>query len=146
MVRADTTLIHEFLENSARMFPDKCALVQDGHRASYREINAAANELANWMVSAEVRSGDRIVILLANCLEYVISYYSTLKAGAVAVPLNPELKEAGLEPIIRSLDPKIVILSKRQYDSTSRESSERSHDFCWSMEISRNRTVASKSG
>jgi long-chain acyl-CoA synthetase len=114
MVRTESTLIHQFLENSAREFPDKCALVQDDRRISYAEIDAAANCLANWMLSKGIDPGDRVVILLGNSLEYVVSYYGILKAGAVAVPLNPDVKSSGLKPILGSLEPKMMILTERQ--------------------------------
>jgi acyl-CoA synthetase (AMP-forming)/AMP-acid ligase II len=114
MSRTESTLIHQFLEQSAKVFPDKCALVQDERRATYTEIDAAANCLATWMIAKGVVPGDRVVILLGNSLEYVVSYYAILKAGAVAVPLNPELKFSGLQPILESLEPKMIILSERQ--------------------------------
>ena len=114
MAATEPTLIHHFLENSARALPDKCALVQDDRRATYAEIDAAANHLATWLSSQGVDPGDRVVILLGNGLEYAVSYYGILKAGAVAVPLNPELKALGLEPILESLEPKMIFLSERQ--------------------------------
>lgn len=115
MVRTESTLIHQFLEQSAKTFPDKCALVQDDRRATYAELDAAANCLATWMIVKGVDPGNRVVILLANSLEYVVSYYAILKAGAVAVPLNPDLKLSGLKPILESLEPKMMILTERQH-------------------------------
>jgi len=110
----ETTLIQHFLESSARRFPDKCALVHDERRFSYQELDELADRLARWLLSIGVAAGDRVVILLGNSPEYVVSYYGILKAGAVAVPLNPELKPAGLLPILLSIEPKAVILSWRQ--------------------------------
>ena len=107
------TLIHHFLENSAQRFPDKVALVHEGVRATYRQINGQANQLARYFVHQGVKSGDRIVLLLENSLEYVIAYYAALKAAAVAVPLNTELKTDGLLPLLQELDAECLISSSK---------------------------------
>lgn len=109
----DHTLIHYFLENSARIWPDKTALVHGEVRATFAQVNSAANQLAGWLVGRGVVPGDRVVLLLENGLEYVVSYYAALKAGAVAVPLNSELKADGLIPLLGELEPAIVISSAK---------------------------------
>jgi acyl-CoA synthetase (AMP-forming)/AMP-acid ligase II len=50
---------------------------------------------------------------MENCVEYVISYYGIMKAGAVAVPLNSDLKSEGLRYAIEDLEAKILISSAR---------------------------------
>lgn len=107
------TLIHHFLESSARLRPDKTALVHDEVRATYARVNAAANQLAGWLLERGVVPGERIVLLLENGLEYVVSYYAALKAGAVAVPLSSDLKADGLIPILAELEPAVVISSAK---------------------------------
>lgn len=106
-------LIHHFLENSAARFPDKVALIHEDVRATYAEINGQANQLARWLIDQGVTGGDRVVLLLENSLEYVISYYGVLKSGAVAVPLSTDLKPDGLRPLLAELEPKFVISSFR---------------------------------
>lgn len=120
MAVTESTLVHQFLEHSARAYPDKCALVDDKTRATYAGIDAAANNLASWLISQGVDRGDRVALLLANGLEYVVSYYAILKAGAVAVPLNPDLKSTGLGPILTSVWPRIVILSGEKQEELCR--------------------------
>ena len=107
------TLIHHFLEESARRYPNKVALIHEGVRATYSEIDNNANQLARWLADTGVVRGDRVVLLLENSLEYVISYYGVLMSGAVAVPLSPDLKPDGLSPLLAELEPKVVISSYR---------------------------------
>ena len=107
------TLIHHFLENSASRFPDKCALVHEDVRATYRQINSRANHLARFFIDRGVVPGDRIVLLFENSLEYVVAYYAALKAGAVAVPMNTELKPGGLIPLLKELEPKFLISARK---------------------------------
>jgi long-chain acyl-CoA synthetase len=106
-------LIHHFLEESARRYPDKVALIHEDVRAKYGEINNRANELARGLMGRGVAQGDRVVLLMENSLEYVIAYYGVLKSGAVAVPLSTDLKPDGLKPLLAELEPKAVISSSR---------------------------------
>ena len=107
------TLIHHFLENSAQRFPDKIALVHEEVRATYQQLNSQANQLARFFIEQGVTSGDRVVLLLENSLEYVVSYYAVLKAGAVAVPMNTELKPDGLLPLLHELDAKCLVTARK---------------------------------
>lgn len=104
-------LIHNFLENSASNHPDKVAVIHDDRRTTYNQLNTQADNLAAHLLQNGVRKGDRIALLFKNCTEYVISYYATLKAGAVAAPLNPGLKPDGLQYFLNHLEPTAIITS-----------------------------------
>ena len=103
------TLVHHFLEESARQYPAKTALVHGKTRASYAEINRQANQLARWLLDQGLCRGGRVVLLLENSLEYVASYYGILKAAGVVVPLSPELKAENLAPILEELEADVII-------------------------------------
>lgn len=106
-------LIHQLLEQSCRDFPNKTALIHEDVRASYSEIDVSANHLAGWMIKQGVLKGDRAVLIMENCLEYVISYYAVLKAGLVVAPLSYELKPDGLRILLKELEPAIIITTAR---------------------------------
>jgi len=106
-------LIHHFLEQSARRFPNKIALIHEDVRATYAQINSNANQLAHWLIRQGVTNGERVALVLDNCLEYVASYYGVLKAGAVVAPLCSDLKPDGLRLLLKELDPKIIISSSK---------------------------------
>ncbi len=103
------TLVHHFLEESARRYPAKTALVHGKTRVSYDEINRKANQLAYWLLDLGLCRGGRVVLLLENSLEYVVSYYGVLKAAGVAVPLSPDLKVENLAPILEQLGAGFII-------------------------------------
>jgi acyl-CoA synthetase (AMP-forming)/AMP-acid ligase II len=106
-------LIHNFLEQSAQLFPDKVALIHEEVRASYSLINNMANHLAYRLIELGVTNYDRIAFILNNSLEYVVTYYGILKSGAVAVPLNTDLKPDSLSLILKELEPKVIISSSK---------------------------------
>jgi len=107
------SLIHQFLEESASALPDKCAMVHGKERISYGNLNREANRIARWLMDQGVAPGDRVVLMLENCHEYLSGYYGILKAGGVAVPLNPDLKPDGLAPLLSRITPRCIISSAK---------------------------------
>ena len=55
---------------------------------TWREFDKKANRFANLLLSRGIKKGDKVGILLMNCLEWLPIYFGALKAGAIAVPLN----------------------------------------------------------
>jgi fatty-acyl-CoA synthase len=77
------------LEVSARRYPDKTAYLFLGQRLSYRELHDQAEALAGWLQARGVGRGDRVLLYMQNCPQYVVGYYAILRADAVVVPVNP---------------------------------------------------------
>ncbi|MFJ9312645.1 long-chain fatty acid--CoA ligase [Pimelobacter simplex] len=86
------TNLAEFLENSAQQFPDRTAIVFGDTRLSYPQVNGAANQVANLLVSRGIKPGDKVALSCPNLPYFTIVYYGILKAGATVVPLNVLLK------------------------------------------------------
>ena len=55
---------------------------------SWSVFNEKANRFANLLLSRGIKKGDKVAILLMNCLEWLPIYFGILKTGALAVPLN----------------------------------------------------------
>ncbi len=55
---------------------------------TWREFDEKANRFANFLLTRNVRKGDKVAILLMNCLEWLPIYFGILRTGALAVPLN----------------------------------------------------------
>ncbi|MDQ0774223.1 long-chain acyl-CoA synthetase [Streptomyces aurantiacus] len=80
------------LEGSAATHPERTAIVLGDTRLSYAQVNDAANQVANLLVSRGVERGDKVALMLPNVPQFTIIYNGILKAGATAVPLNVLLK------------------------------------------------------
>ncbi|MEP6814459.1 MAG: long-chain fatty acid--CoA ligase [Marmoricola sp.] len=80
------------LEDSTERFPDREAVVLGDTRLTYAQVNGAANQVANLLVSRGIRPGDKVALSCPNLPYFTIIYYGILKAGAVVVPLNVLLK------------------------------------------------------
>jgi long-chain acyl-CoA synthetase len=55
---------------------------------TWREFDEKANQVANLLLERGINKGDKVAILLMNCLEWLPIYFGVLKSGALAVPLN----------------------------------------------------------
>lgn len=82
------------LEESARTWPERPAVIQDDNPLSYRALNEMANRVANLLAARGVRPGERVALACPNRPEFPAIYYGILKSGAVVVPLNILLKSA----------------------------------------------------
>ena len=75
------------LEDSARKHPTRDAVVLGDIRLTYAQVDAAANQVANLLVSRGIRPGDKVALTCPNVPYFPIIYYGILKTGAVVVPL-----------------------------------------------------------
>lgn len=86
------TNLASLLEGSADKYADRTAVVLGDTRLTYAQVNAAANQVANLLVSRGVQQGDKVALSCPNLPYFPIVYYAILKAGATVVPLNVLLK------------------------------------------------------
>ena len=84
-----TTTLWFNLEVSATRFPDKPACVFFGRPLSYAELKAQAETLAGWLQAQGVGAGDRVLLYMQNCPQFVTAFYAIQRANAVVVPVNP---------------------------------------------------------
>ena len=108
-----TTLIHHFLEHSARRFPEKTALITEESRYTYAQINSAANGIAKAALELTAKQGKRALLLMDNGFEYIACYYGALKSGACIVPLSTDLRPDGLNKIISEINPFIIMTTSK---------------------------------
>lgn len=109
-------LVQQFLENSADRLPEKVALVCDGQRLTYSEIESAANRLANALLASGLQRGERVVIFLPNSVELVIAIFATLKADGVFAIVNATTKKNKLRYILQNCHASVLIASGFQIE------------------------------
>lgn len=85
----EETCVPDFLDRSARNYPNRTAFSFQGHSVTFARFNEMVNRFAACLVDFGVRKGDAVAILLPNIMACPVSYYATVKLGAVAVMNNP---------------------------------------------------------
>ncbi len=107
-------LVHQFLEANAEAHSYRQALVHLEGRINYIELERGANRLANFLIKSGTKPGDRVAILLDSSINYVISYFAVLKAGAAVVALNTATTSRIIKSVVLDCAPTAIILH-RQY-------------------------------
>jgi acyl-CoA synthetase (AMP-forming)/AMP-acid ligase II len=106
--------VTDFLERNAKLYPNDVALVElnpeekDTRRTTWKEyelmqptsfqayrreitwsvFDEKANRFANMLIDRGIKKGDKVAIIMYNCLEWLPIYFGVLKTGAIAVPFN----------------------------------------------------------
>jgi acyl-CoA synthetase (AMP-forming)/AMP-acid ligase II len=106
--------VMDYLERNARLYTDETALIElnpdenDTRRNSWKEseliestrfepyrreitwgvFNEKANRFANMLLGRGIKKGDKVGIIMYNCIEWLPIYFGILKTGAIAVPFN----------------------------------------------------------
>ncbi|MFC4342794.1 class I adenylate-forming enzyme family protein [Cupriavidus numazuensis] len=99
-----------FLAAHAKMHGHKEAIICEGRRLSFRELEASTNRIARGLRSAGVQVGDRVVVYLPNGVEFVQAFIAAIKAGALAVPVNLPLSAPEIAHILGDATPKAAFI------------------------------------
>lgn len=81
----------DLIRRGAARFADRTAVIFEDRRLTYREVDDAANRIANTLLANGVQKGDHIAILAGNGLWTISVDFACVKAGLVRVPLNARL-------------------------------------------------------
>ncbi|MBQ3300577.1 MAG: amino acid adenylation domain-containing protein [Eggerthellaceae bacterium] len=85
---APVVCLHRLFQQQVARWPDNVALIHEGIRLSYRELNERANRLANYLRTSGVRTGDFVGLFVERSVDMVVSILAVLKAGAAYVPMD----------------------------------------------------------
>jgi long-chain acyl-CoA synthetase len=109
-LRYPSTTLGRLLDQTADRFGDNPALVYNHKsRWTYRELLAHVNRMAGGLGKLGVRKGDRVVVTLPNCPEYVVTFFAVQKLGAVLVNAGPLMGPDDLGTLITLTTPRVVI-------------------------------------
>lgn len=95
---------------------DHTALEFQGDSYTFGDIDARSNRLAQLLAQRGLKSGDRLCVYLANCLEIVDLYLACLKLGVIFVPINILYRERELAHILTDAEP-VAVVSASEFPS-----------------------------
>jgi long-chain acyl-CoA synthetase len=99
----------DFFEKKIYEHADKIAFTHMGFTLTYHELHQLSEQFAAYLQHLGLKKGERIAIMLPNCIQYPIAIFGALKAGLIVVNTNPlytasevtnQLKDAGASTIL----------------------------------------------
>jgi acyl-CoA ligase (AMP-forming) (exosortase A-associated) len=108
-------LLDHLPARSAAVTPAACALTDGQNSFNYAELDAAINACANGLLEIGLQRGERLAIYLDKRFESVIAAFAAARAGGVFVPINPLLKLAQVEHILRDCNVRVLLTSPERH-------------------------------
>ncbi len=105
--------LFQLLTDTADRYPQNTAFQCQGLGITYRELDTITSKLALALRALGIKKRERVLVLLPNSLQFIISYYAIMKAGAIIVPTNPLYKASELWQQINDSKAKVIITSKK---------------------------------
>ena len=103
----------EFLTIACAIVPDRTAMVFEGDRFTYDELQERVNRLANALSDLGVGRGDRVATMQVNCNQIVETYFASAKLDAIFVPMNFRARGDELAYMISNAEPTVLIVGGR---------------------------------
>jgi len=88
--------IFEYLRINAKRTPEKPAIINYGREISYKELDEASDQFANYLLDLGLVKGDRVGLFLGNSPQYIIAHFGIQKIGGIVCPCSPLFKEMEL--------------------------------------------------
>jgi fatty-acyl-CoA synthase len=98
-----------FLERSARVFPEKIAVVYGERRMTYQELAEAVTQVAHALRASGIQPGDRVAYLMPNLPEMLVAQFAVPLAGAVLVSVNTRLSDEEIAYILNHSGAKVLV-------------------------------------
>jgi fatty-acyl-CoA synthase len=94
---------------NARRTPDRTAIIDDEGEVTFKELDDAANAVANGLLALGVRSGDGVALLIRNHRWFLIALYGAAKVGVRLILLNSEFSGPQIKEVSEREGAKLII-------------------------------------
>ena len=106
--------LDNWLAQRALTSPDRTALVADGGRTSFAELEAEATWVSRRLAAQGVRRGATVALTMPAGRELVVLIHALMKLGAELLPLNPRLTAAQLTTMVTQSEARVLIVTADQ--------------------------------
>ena len=107
-IREDELTFTRFDKMSER-YPDKTAVVYLGERLSFSRLQDLSERFGGALTDLGVKKGDKVMIYISNCIQWIIAFLGIQKIGAVIVPVSPIYTSHELDYMIRDSGAETII-------------------------------------
>jgi long-chain acyl-CoA synthetase len=107
--------LSEILRKTAENNPNQTAIIYFDRKITYGELNQASDRFAAALAALEVKKGDKVAIFLPNIPQFIISYYGTLRLGAIETAISPLYKEREVEHQLNDSEAETIVILDALY-------------------------------
>jgi crotonobetaine/carnitine-CoA ligase len=111
--------IRSLFEKSAAKTPNKIFFILNDQEITYEQFIGTVKRVANGLFSLNVRKGDRVAILLPNCVEFPYAWLAANMIGAVMVPVNGRFVENEIKYILEHSGAKVLVTSSEYLETVN---------------------------
>src|SRR5215210_3192820 len=97
---------------------EKTALTFYGTSFDFARLEALSEKMAASLAAHGVEKGDRVALMLPNCPQYVVSFFATVRLGAIVTQLNPMYVEREIEHILEDSGSETIVVYSDAYPRT----------------------------
>jgi acyl-CoA synthetase (AMP-forming)/AMP-acid ligase II len=97
-------VLPDVLDRACTYYADKTAIVDGDRSVTYRELNRWRNRIANGLIASGIQQGDRVGLLMPNCLEFIPIQHAVWAAGAVLVQMPTRAAADGFRSNLAQTD------------------------------------------
>jgi long-chain acyl-CoA synthetase len=108
--------LFKILDDAAAQYPGQTAVLFEDRTINYHQLKTLADRLAAGLARLGVERGDRVCVFLPNCVEFIISDWAILKAGATVVPTSVLRSDEGLIHEAGSSNSRAIICREEHLD------------------------------
>lgn len=105
------------LSRNARKYPANEAMICQGRRVTYKELDELVNRLGHALLEFGIQKGDKVIIFMPNVLEFVVSYFAIQRIGAIVVPVNAKFTLTEVEYVAQHAQAKAIIAHEAIFSS-----------------------------
>lgn len=105
----------EFFDTAVSRHGSRPALSQGERRITYTELGALRDRLAVALAAQGVAHGDRVALILPNCIEYVTAFFATVRLGAVVTQVNPMYTGRELAHVVGDAGARVALVTADAY-------------------------------
>tara|TARA_B110000037_G_scaffold218300_1_gene281027 strand:- start:1949 stop:3427 length:1479 start_codon:yes stop_codon:yes gene_type:complete len=108
------TIVSQIIKN-AELYPEKLAITSELKSAeediSYKELSKKIKKASKFLIDNDVSKGETVILSGSNSIAFVIGYFATHLIGAIAIPIDVQLKKSQIQFISEKCKVKIAFLS-----------------------------------
>jgi long-chain acyl-CoA synthetase len=102
--------VRAILERSVARYGDKPAFTNMGRTITYRELDGLSRRFGAWLQSKGLAKGDRVALMMPNCLQYPVAIFAVLRTGMTVVNCNPLYTPRELEHQLADSGAKAIVI------------------------------------